>query len=203
MRADQRVVYVAIMGCCVWNSVSAWVPPSREALDLQSAIYTAISHRQASIRLPPGVVYFNDVGLNITNAHGLSIDGTTTLMFRPGVGIQIQNSSNVTLSGVTVDYSPLPFCHGAVIAPGNRNCTVRLGQDSLTFESLVKNYPPHDTWPPVTAYAAGTLDHKAGVGRWGHAPSATLLSGRDYTVHGNCKDLVVGDVIVAATRVCG
>ena len=191
-----------------------WVPPSPAALAVQSAIDEAVRASRAVLVLPEGEVRFNDAALNVTGAHGLSIGGAatgTTLIFRPGVGVRVQNCTGTTLHSLAVDYSPLPYVHGAVVAtPGGDDVrapgsvTVRLDEQSLTFEELLAHYPPHDTWPPVTAYAKGTLDFKATVGQWGRAPVFTRLSpaaDREYSLQSpEAHSLAEGDVVVAPTR---
>eukprot|EP00040_Diaphanoeca_grandis_P030851 m.183238 g.183238 ORF g.183238 m.183238 type:complete len:525 (-) comp32155_c0_seq1:84-1658(-) len=187
----------------VTTSTAAWVPPSPAAQELQLAVSNAVQHgHPATVGVPAGKIYFNDAAFNITGAKSITIGGTddSTLVFSPGVGVNIQNSSDTTLYSVNIGYSPLPYVYGSVMSTQTDHLTMRLDPRSLTFETFVKEYPPHDIWPPMTAYAKGTINYKANVGSWGKPPAATLISGRDYSVPYKGGTLAAGDVIVAPTR---
>eukprot|EP00756_Hemistasia_phaeocysticola_P051101 Hpha_TRINITY_DN26281_c0_g1::TRINITY_DN26281_c0_g1_i1::g.184849::m.184849 len=192
---------------------AAWVPPTPAAVATQGLVDAAVRAGHRAVRLPDGDIVFNDASFNISHATGLVVGGgaTTTLVFRIGVGVLIVNSSNVTLHSVAVDYSPLPYVHATVTAPvaaGDVNLTVKLGAGSITPELFVADFTPHDTWPPVTAYAGGTLDLRAYVGRWGMPPEFTPVAGTPggYTLNCHASNacdpsISVGDVVVAPTRV--
>lgn len=79
---------------------------------------------------------------------------------------------------------------------------VSVAAKSLTFEDFYKAYPTHDTYPPATVFAKGTVNFKAELGGWGRPVDATLVSGRVYSIPTTTaiKTLAVGDVLVAATR---
>ena len=71
----------------------------------------------------------------------------------------------------------------------------------MTFETLLHRYPPHDTWPPATAYAKDTVHYKQPVCSWGKPPPAVALGGRQYALQCPGKGLRVGDVVCVPTRV--
>ncbi len=183
-----------------------WLAPSSTAIAVQAAVDHAISTQQKTVTLPSGQIKFNSAAFNITGANGLQIsgDGSTTLVFSPGAGVKIENSTSSTLHTVQVDYSPMPYVHGTVLvtpAAGTKVVRVRLDPESLTFEVFNSQYQPHDTWPPSVAFAKGTTTYKQGIGGWGAPAHATRVSGRDYDLSGSVKGLVAGDVVVAPTRV--
>ena len=136
--------------------VKVWSPPDAPAQALQAAVDRAVAAGgQGTVVIPEGSIYFNDAAFNITGAHGITVGGRSkgnaTLYFSPGVGVRIQNSSNTTLHTVAIDYSPLPYVYGKVLATNasGHGITLRLDDRSLTFEDLLQHFHPHDTWPVI------------------------------------------------------
>ena len=144
-----------------------------------------------------------DAALNISDASGIAIGGGggTTLWFAPGKGVLLTNCTDTTVHTFTLDYKPLPFVFGTVTATTASTTTVQLDPSSLTFEVFQKEYPPHDTWPPVTVFDADTSDRLKGLCSWGKAAPATLISGSSYSIACPGTGLKHGDIVVAATRV--
>ena len=85
---------------------------------LQAAISAAISTKQPTFVIPPGVYNFSDAGiggLNISRATNLVIDGSgSDLVFFPGFGVTVTSSANLTLRNLTLDYVPACFTQGVV-----------------------------------------------------------------------------------------
>ena len=202
----------------VADARAAWVPPSAAAVALQAAITHAIEEEATThekptatvVTAPSGDVYFNSASLNITGAHHVTLRGATaaasttaptTLYFAPGVGVKIENSSDIVVDTLSIDYHPLPYVFGSVKATTSHNTTVVLDPRSLTFETFVAQYPPHDTWPPITAFDKQSADRKKGLCSWGQAPAATRIASREYVLACNGDGLAPGDLVVAATRV--
>jgi hypothetical protein len=86
---------------------------------------------------------------------------------------------------------------------------LQLAKASLSFETLIREYSPHDTWPPVVGYDATSGSFKQWIGQWGHAPDAMPYpsesaghdGAREYVLKGKNSKLAAGDTIVAPTRV--
>lgn len=178
-------------------------PPSPAALALQAALDAAILANNTFFSMPPGDIFFNDAAFNISWAHEIDIAGSTgtTLWFGPGFGVAAANSSNFTMRDFVIDYSPLPYVYGVITQVAVHNMTVALNPRSMSFETLITNYPPHDTWPPVSVFDAATADLVGSVCSWGRPPPVTLVSPGVYSVACNAGGSKIGDTLVAATRV--
>ena len=181
-----------------------WVAPTAAAEALQASIAWAIRKRSASVVAPAGDLYFNSASLNISGASSFTLLGNakgTVLYFTPGVGVKVENCSDVVVRALTIDYDPLPYVFGAVKATTAHSTTVVLDARSITFEQLIKDYPPHDTWPPVTVFDGRSAERKMGLCGWGRAPAATRIAPREYAIACGGDGVALGDVVVAATRV--
>ncbi|MBI2684160.1 MAG: hypothetical protein HYX33_02015 [Actinobacteria bacterium] len=91
--------------------------------DPQVLIDRAIARRATSVRLPPGVLRI-ERPLRIGLARNLVVDGrrTTIVMSNPTAGaLLVEGARDVTVRGLTVDYSPLPFTQGRVVAVNPRD----------------------------------------------------------------------------------
>lgn len=103
---------------------------------LQSIVQTAISNKVGYIKLPSGTFKTQpsidpSVHIAIQGARDLVIDGTGTTLLATTLtrAVNIANSSNLTLKGLTIDYDPLPFTQGTVIAVASDNTTVDIKLD--------------------------------------------------------------------------
>jgi hypothetical protein len=87
-----------------------WVAPTPRAIAVQTGVDRAIAAGLPSFTLPSEEIHFNSAPFNITAARGIRIGGSgnTLLVFCPGVGVSITNSSQSALHSLTIDYSPLP-----------------------------------------------------------------------------------------------
>ena len=183
-------------------------PPSPAAAALQAAVDAAIAAGSPRVDVAPGVYAFGATPLRITGASHLSIGGGgggggVMLLFAPGAGGAVANASDIELHDMAIDYAPLPYVRATVLAAGARELTVALAPGSLTFEQLAAEYPPHDTWPPGSIFAApargGAL--VASVCGWGKAVPASRLANGSYTVACPGGRAAPGDTFVAPTRV--
>lgn len=77
----------------------------------------AIAREQSRVVIPSGV-YRMPPGIVIADAKDLQIiaDGVTFVFTRLSRGIEFERCTNVSLQGLTIDYDPLPFTQGRVIA---------------------------------------------------------------------------------------
>jgi len=180
-------------------------PPSPEAVALQASLASAIAAKLPTFTLPSGTIYFNGASFNISGAVGISIGGSpspasaTTLIFSPGFGVAVSDSTGATLHDFSIDYSPLPYVYGQVTSADASSLQVQLNASSLTFEELSAQYPPHDTYPPGTVFRGGDLVRP--VCNWGRSVPSTPLGGLAYHIACRASGVEPGDVFVAATRV--
>jgi hypothetical protein len=134
---------------------------------LQDMISAAIASGAHHLRIPAGTYaiastsHSNGSLLNIDGANDLSIDATGVTIVGKELtrAVNVVNSHNVTIQGLTVDYDPLPFTQGAVTAidPG-------LGWLDVTLDA---GYP-QKAYSRISIYDATTGFQKAGIDHlWG------------------------------------
>ena len=92
-------------------------------LRLRALIDTAINSHAPSVTIPPGTYRLGlPAGsvsfLNVEDAHDLTIagEGVHLICTYRTRAISIDRCSNVTLTGLSVDYDPLPFTQGDIVA---------------------------------------------------------------------------------------
>ena len=200
--------FLTLIVCCTTLPIVSAQPPSPAAAALQEAVDAAISSGSPRVDIAPGVYAFGATPLRVGGASHLTIGGHggpdgVTLLFAPGAGVTLANSSDVELHDFNIDYAPLPYVRATVLAVSARNVTVELAQDSLTFEQLVAMYPPHDIWPPGSVFAAPTSGGGlvASICDWGKAVLASRLANGSYAVACPGGRALPGDTFVAPTRV--
>ena len=94
-----------------------WTPPLVAAHSLQENITRCIATPECTtVRVPPLTKFvFNSAQLNITGARGLIIQGgASLLLFTPGVGVLIENSNDVVVGNLSIDYDPKPYSQATV-----------------------------------------------------------------------------------------
>lgn len=100
--------------------------------DLAQTVVSAIKNGQKTMKLEPRV-YLVPQPVVINRADGFTLDGNgATLIFGANQGnsraIQVNDSTDIVLKNFTVDYDPLPFTQGRVIAVSaeRRELTIEL-----------------------------------------------------------------------------
>ena len=88
--------------------------------------------------IPPGTYRFADGpsrGVVIQGLRNSLIEAQgVTLVFKPGQSFTLKDCENVEVSGLTVDYDPVPFTQGTITA-------INPAQDALTM-TVEEGYPP-------------------------------------------------------------
>lgn len=180
-------------------------PPSPAARALQSALDAAIAAGETTFILPAGSTFFGNESFNITNPGVMTISGfpSTILIFEPGSGVNITDARNTTLSNFSIDYDPLPFVFGPIIAVNKSSFVIELDPLSLTFNDLKTLYPPHDIWPSPAIFSAYTGDLISPVCGWGSPTPATPLENpRAFSIACSGKNVPLnGSIFAAATRI--
>ena len=100
--------------CCALTAISA----HSTGFQLQQHLNEAISTRQPTFTLPAGDVRFaRGERLLIARAANMVITGAnTTLWFEPGGGLKVLQCENLSISGVVIDYDPLPYVQAEILA---------------------------------------------------------------------------------------
>lgn len=102
------------------------LPPAAAApLDLQRLLDDAVAARRASVAIPPGTYRVKPSGKNpayhlaVMGARDIEIVGSgATLVFEnPKMGgIWFEHCTRMTVRGLTLDWDPLPFTQGRIVA---------------------------------------------------------------------------------------
>lgn len=96
------------------------VPPNEER-ELKSTIYTALANGQRRIELAPGTWTLDlrdGKPLTLEGLSGIEIigHGANIICNVPTQAIDIKGCKDIRISGLTIDYNPLPFTQGRIIA---------------------------------------------------------------------------------------
>jgi parallel beta-helix repeat protein len=112
---------------------------------VQRLIDDAIAQKKTQVALPAGVVRVGK-GLRVTKADGLLIDGsrTTLVVTTPSeMALHVSRSREVMVYGLTIDYDPLPFTQGTIVAKADDRSwfefEVHAGYPDLTDDYLVRH----------------------------------------------------------------
>ncbi|GAB6008747.1 LamG-like jellyroll fold domain-containing protein [Dysgonomonas reticulitermitis] len=96
--------------------------------NLKAMIQSAVDNNETRLVIPPGVYKGPAPFLNIKNAKNLEIiaDGVTMLCETQIRALEFQNCENVKLKGLTIDYNPLTFTQGDIVAVGANYVDVKI-----------------------------------------------------------------------------
>lgn len=140
--------FIILVGACLFflNRHFSPLHGSNEPRDPQVLLdlLAKAEKENARVVIPPGVYRFCDTraaGVNIQGMRRATIvaDGVT-VVFKPGQSLSLNDCEDVTLSGLTVDYDPLPFTQGMImeIDQAEKSLTVALDDGYPDLESLPK-----------------------------------------------------------------
>ncbi len=104
-------------------ALAMMIAPARAANELQERIDAALAAGEKQLVIPPGVYRVapprpGRPHVLIKNAKDLSIiaDGVTMVCTSMDQALRIDDSTGLTIQGLTIDYDPLPFTQGVVVA---------------------------------------------------------------------------------------
>ncbi|MBO9154737.1 T9SS type A sorting domain-containing protein [Chitinophaga sp. GCM10012297] len=100
---------------------------------LDSLIRGALAAHQATVLIPPGEYRGTTPGASfiwIQNASGLHIvaNGVKMVCEKRVRALEFSNCSNITLEGLTIDYDPLTYTQGDIVAMGSNYVDVKIHQ---------------------------------------------------------------------------
>lgn len=118
----------------------------------------AAGKENTRIVIPPGIYRICDTKVRAVSVDGLRkstivADGVTVVL-KTGQSFKLNGCADVTLTGLTVDFDPLPFSQGKIteIDPVGKSITVVLDEGYPALESLPKESRLHyGVYDPVTA----------------------------------------------------
>jgi hypothetical protein len=154
--------------------------------------------------IPPGVHYV-DRTIFVENASDLTIDGQgATLIFTRRVqALSIYNANNLVIKDLTIDYDPLPFTQGVIVAmdPATSTFDVQIDKGYPLDTELVQSFKAREVHfapidPVGRTMKPGTLPAKTtNVDKLADDLIRIKLGGADYI-----GGLVVGDSVVLKSR---
>jgi len=108
------------------------------APELQAQLNAAIAKRSAAFTIPPGLYNFTRVNFNISGAANFRVVAAgVTVLFGGTAGVNISNSENVHISGLSINYYNPP--HGRLGVPGITynllNCTDVVSEDITIYKA--------------------------------------------------------------------
>lgn len=128
--------------CCLFllaarpDAQAAAAVPS--AAELQGQMETAIRSHAATFAVPAGAYNFSSDNFNISGASGMRIAGAgATLWFSQTAGVNISNSDNLHISGLSIDYSNLPRTRSGIPAVTYNllNCSDVISEDITIYKA--------------------------------------------------------------------
>ncbi|MCM3749902.1 right-handed parallel beta-helix repeat-containing protein [Paenibacillus pasadenensis] len=167
------------------------------AADIQALIAAAIAEKKTKLVLPAGTYRIGPKAgtssiLNIENANNLEIDatGVTVIGTKLTRGVSIWGSSNIKLTGLTLNYDPLPFTQGKIKAVAADKSYVDIKLDA--------GYPSQ-LYTRLSIYSPATRFQKKGINHlWGTQASWNSDGSIRISLSGVGNNVAVNDLVTLA-----
>lgn len=143
--------------------------------NVQSAVNAAIANGGGTVNVPTGTYTFNG-GLNFTNGKNVVLEGNGSTFVFKGTettvgsgtnGVRISDCQNITLRNFKIDYNPLPFTQGTVVATGADYVDVQVDAgyrtDMAFFHATVNDLTLHFIDPATNKFARGIAAYFPGT----------------------------------------
>lgn len=129
-------------------ALPTWAADAEPTGDLRALIQNAVTAGQARLIIPPGVYRVSPKGdsgamITVRKARNLEIvaDGVTMLCTKRMRALTFEQCENVTLRGLSLDYDPLTFTQGKVVAiaddKGSLDIKIDAGYPQILFDRIV------------------------------------------------------------------
>jgi hypothetical protein len=165
---------------------------------IQSQVNAAIAAGKKKLKLKPGTysiaptdASFGNL-LRIDGARGLTIDATGVTLVGTVLtrAIDIKNSTDLTIRGLTINYDPLPFTQGEVTA---------IASDLGWIDVRLDEGYPQEAYSRVSIYDPETLFQKAGINHlWGTTAAFSAPGVVRVTLAGLGRGVDLGDPVTLA-----
>ncbi len=107
---------------------------------ISTLIQDAVATNASEVVIPPGIYRGGSDFIVLDNVSDLKIvaDDVTMICERRVRAFELIKCKNITISGLTIDYDPLPFTQGDIIAVGNDYVDVKIhkGYDIETYSRI-------------------------------------------------------------------
>jgi hypothetical protein len=160
----------------------------------QNLIDEAIASGAESLTLTPGTYAVAPAAgdnrlLRVHGATDLTIDatGVTIVGTTLARAIDIRDSTNLTIKGLTITYDPLPFTQGEIVA---------VAADLGSIDVRLDDGYPQKAYTRATIYDAATQFQKAGINHlWGTTAAFVEAGVVRVTLAGIGRNAAVGDPV--------
>lgn len=199
----------------VLYDVPPWISPSLSALSLQENVSLAVAAGSTSFTISGGGIYqFNSASFNITSsssAFTLYGQGSSFIFASGYASVVISHSVDVTINNITIDSSSPTFSQGTItaISPSCFSTSTPPLICAIDIE-LHDGFPAPTVWCPTCETKLIFFDSQTRLMRRPQIPTwlinATNLSASSYRLYTQQlweHSLIVGDVVVVASRACG
>ncbi|MGG1515525.1 LamG-like jellyroll fold domain-containing protein [Paenibacillus oryzisoli] len=178
------------------ESYSFHVPPLKAdtlnqtgTVDIQTLINTAITQGDSSVVIPSGTYRLGNT-ISIQNANNLTIfaNDVNIVMTNLITAFQVTNSTNLTVQGLSVNYDPLPFTQGKVIAtdPTTKSIDVQLDAGYPRGK-----YSRIEVYDPKTRFQKSRVPH--------YWDSTAVITGDVSHVTNVGSDIAIGDLVTLSS----
>lgn len=175
-------------------ALPTWATDAPPQADLRTLIQNAVTNGQPRIVIPPGVYRVAPQGdsstiITIRKAHNLEIvaDGVTMLCTKRMRALQIEQCENLTLRGLVLDYDPLTFTQGKVVAmaddKGWVDIKIDAGYPRILFDRIV-------ICDPKTRFHKYGINHLWGTKASWSAADTIRITLKDVAQHVDLGDPV-------------
>jgi uncharacterized protein YjdB len=150
LKFNTEKLFIVILLLLVSTKAISQIDPGVD-FDLNSYINDRLDQGQTTVVVPPGryrVSDFSNTHLKFSNRNNVTIiaDGVEMICTETVQAIQIQDCNNFKLQGLSVDYDPLPFTQGEIVAISEDKLTLTVdlidGYSSTLIGDKVEIYDP-------------------------------------------------------------
>jgi len=154
-----------LLALCV-SVAAAMEPQSATNFDLQGFIDSAIKAGKKQVTVPPGryrVTPAEGTHLRFINLADVTViaDGVEMVCTQTLPALVFRDCRNVHLKGLTIDYDPLPFTEGRIVA---------MAPDKSWIDfAIIDGYPENQLAERIEIFDPATRELRRETGGWGKA----------------------------------
>ncbi|MDQ3813723.1 MAG: right-handed parallel beta-helix repeat-containing protein [Armatimonadota bacterium] len=171
------------LAALLWTTLPTLAAAAESTADIRALLKNAVATRQARLVIPPGVYRIGPeknegIILTIRQARNLEIvaDGVTMVCTKRMRALMFEQCENVTLRGLTLDYDPLTFTQGKVVAmaddKGWLDIKIDAGYPQTLFDRIV-------ICDPKTRFHKYGIDHLWGTKASWAEPGTIRITRKD------------------------
>ncbi|MCX6327019.1 MAG: right-handed parallel beta-helix repeat-containing protein [Bacteroidia bacterium] len=193
-------ILICILTMFATLNINAQVDPGVD-FDLKGFIDQKINAGEKRIVIPPGryrVPEFNNTHLYFNGKNDITIvaDGVEMICTETVPAIKINNCKNFKMQGISVDYDPLPFTQGKIVAMSSDKNTLTIdliyGYSTTLIGDKVEIYDSNTGELSTSTYYGVSYTVNTQTGR------VILTKPSNYTLANSYEE--VGDIVVIGSK---